>query len=570
MTKPPPRPRNRIRAAVADHAPIAALLLLAALLRLDGIGFGLPALNDPDEPLFMMLAADMLGRGSADPSWFGHPGTVTLYCLALIIAAVGAVGWMAGQFAGAEDFAAAIYADPGIAILPARIFIAANGAACIWLTYAIGRQLWGRSAGLVAALLVAVNAVHIGWSQVIRTDVQASVFMLLCTLQALAILREGRLRHYLLAGLFAGLACATKWPAALIGLGPLAAAIWRAHSGRGEWRMAALVPVTALATLLAVSPYLIISHDVALSHLAGEARSAHPGATGGGLLANALWYISGPLAGSLGPVGLLIAGAGAIGAAFRDARWRIAVLPGFAAFLLVISAQHVLWERWLVPVLPFLALGLAWAVHTLGHALARRSRLAGGLAQGAAILALLVPSLAESQMRSAERHSDTRQLASEWLRENTRPASTILVEHAAIDLLHGPWRISFPLGAAGCVDARAVLEGRIAPGEVEKLRSGRPVVDIGHLDAGAIPACRPDYAVLTHYERYRAERRQFPEAFARYEELLEGAEIRAVFRPERGRSGGPPVLIAEFPRGNSGTRDPAEFRGIEWFPGTRQ
>src|SRR5690606_15454623 len=151
-----------------------------------------------------------------------------------------------------EDFAAAIYADPGIAILPARIFIAANGAACIWLTYAIGRQLWGRSAGLVAALLVAVNAVHIGWSQVIRTDVQASVFMLLCTLQALAILREGRLRHYLLAGLFAGLACATKWPAALIGLGPLAAAIWRAHSGRGEWRMAALVPVTALATLLAV------------------------------------------------------------------------------------------------------------------------------------------------------------------------------------------------------------------------------------------------------------------------------------------------------------------------------
>src|SRR5690606_12793480 len=151
--------------------------------------------------------------------------------------------------------------------LPARIFIAANGVACVWLTYAIGNRLWGRNAGLAAALVLAVNAVHIGWSQVIRTDVQASVFMLLCLLQALAIMREGKLRHYLLAGLFAGLACATKWPAALIGLSPLATVVWRVRAGKCDWRMVPVVPVAAIATLLAVSPYLIISHEVALSNL---------------------------------------------------------------------------------------------------------------------------------------------------------------------------------------------------------------------------------------------------------------------------------------------------------------
>src|SRR6218665_3473930 len=55
MTKPLSPVRNGLVAALARHAPIIAILLLAMLLRLDGVGFGLPALNDPDEPLFMLL-----------------------------------------------------------------------------------------------------------------------------------------------------------------------------------------------------------------------------------------------------------------------------------------------------------------------------------------------------------------------------------------------------------------------------------------------------------------------------------------------------------------------------------
>ena len=37
---------------------------------------------------------------------------------------------------------------------------------------------------------------------------------------------------------------------------------------------------------------------------------------------------------------------------WKNRAWLIAVSPGFLAFLLVISTQHLLWERWLVPVLP--------------------------------------------------------------------------------------------------------------------------------------------------------------------------------------------------------------------------
>ena len=78
-------------------ALLILILALATGLRLRGVHFGLPALNDPDEPLFMMTAFDMLRNRSLNPGWFGHPGTITLYCLALICLAVGVFGVLTGR-----------------------------------------------------------------------------------------------------------------------------------------------------------------------------------------------------------------------------------------------------------------------------------------------------------------------------------------------------------------------------------------------------------------------------------------------------------------------------------------
>src|SRR3546814_17532394 len=105
----------------------------------------------------------------------------------------------------------------------------AFGVACVWMTWRIGKRLGGDRVGLVAAAILAVNAVHVEYSQIVRTDVQASLFMLLCVQSALAVAQDGRRRDYLLAGLFAGLACATKWPGALIGAAIVGATLcpWR-------------------------------------------------------------------------------------------------------------------------------------------------------------------------------------------------------------------------------------------------------------------------------------------------------------------------------------------------------
>lgn len=521
------------------------MLLLALGLRLHGVGFGLPALNDPDEPLFVMTALDMLRDHSLNPGWFGHPATTTLYCLAAIFYLTGAIGIATGRFADAHAFAGAVYADPGIIFLPGRLFIVACGVACVWLIYRIGTRIGDRRLGLLAAFFLAINAVHIEYSQIIRTDVQASVFMLLGTLSAIAIAQDERRRDYVLAGICVGLACATKWPAAMILASPLCAGLMRWRRERGMPVDLALLGLVSVATLFLASPYLLLDYPTVLQDLAGEARPVHPGATGAGFLANLAWYVSHPLLRSLGAGGLLLAALGLAGMA-RDTRIRWAVLPACLAFLVLICSQALLWERWIVPLLPFAALAMAYALRMAAGALSRVTRLReGAFAWGAALL-LAIPMLHAAWTSAEERLHDTRQMAASWVRAHVPPGATILVEHAAFDLFQGPWQLRFPIGSAGCVDVRQALGGHIRYSRVEKLRAGSPVVDIGYVAPARLTTCRADYAIFSHYDRYAADGATFAPQLARYRALMRNGEVRANIRPAPGHSSGPDILIVRL------------------------
>lgn len=551
MTDSPSEHRNRGGGRRFRRLLVSAVLLVALLFRLHGVGFGLPALNDPDEPLFMMTAFEMLAKHSFNPEWFGHPATTLLYCLALVMLAVGGIGIASDRFADINAFAGAVYADPGIVFLPARLFIVLCGVACVYLVYRLGRKLGDERLGLLAALFLAVNAVHVQYSQIIRTDVMATVFMLLCVLVTVDLFREGRPRAYVLAGVLVGVACATKWPAALIAASPLCAGLYRCAHGHREVRRLILFGAVAGITLIAVSPYLLLDYPTVLGNLAGEARPFHPGATGGGFFSNLAWYLAHPLAASLGWIGLALAVIGVAWPRRGRREWAIAVLPGAALFLLAVVSQALLWERWIVPLLPFATLALARALCGLADLSRARMRHPRRWLEAAAALVLILPMAQATRLAANEQTHDTRQIASAWVRAHVPAGSTILVEHAAMDLLDGPWTFRFPLGAAGCIDARGALTGRIKYSKVERLRTGRPIIDLGNIDAGLLPSCRADYAILTHVDRYRASAGHFGAELARYRQLLRGSRELAVIRPEPGRRGGPVVHIVKL--------DPAVF-----------
>lgn len=522
--------------SVAERGLLLLILLTAAALRLWHIGFGLPALNDPDEPLFVMTALDMLRDGTMNPGWFGHPATVLLYALALIFVAVGSAGFLIGRWDTADGFVSALYAHPEMAILPMRMFIAACGVACVYLTYRIGRRTIGPRAGLLAAALLAGNALHMEYSQIIRTDMLASVFMLLCTLYALRVAETGRGRDQMLAGAMAGLACATKWPAAVVLANALAAAAMRRSP-----RLAAIALASAAGALIAASPFLILDYPTVLRDLGGEARPVHLGATGGSPLDNLGWYLGQVLVPTFGPVGVALVLAGVPLAVWR--RWGGPVLPGALAFLIAIVAQALVWERWAVPLLPFAALLAALTCARVAERLPRR---AGPVAAAATLLALLVPALIASHDRARMRADDTRQAATAWVRRHVPADASILIEHAGFDLLDRRGALLFPLGTAGCIDVHRALSGKPQYRSAAQARSGRAIVDLGNLPAERLPGCRADYAILSHRARYAAEPDRFAAELGRYRTYARHGRVVATFAPVPGRRGGPVVEIVRF------------------------
>ncbi len=532
---------------------LAAVLVAAIALRLHGIQFGLPAMNDPDELMFEVAAIKMLTGPTLNPGWFGHPATTTIYVLAITHVLVLAGGWLGGWFPTMSALADTVYANPGVVILPARVVMALFGAACVFMTWRLGRELLGLRAGLIAAALLALSPVHIAWSQVIRSDIMATFFLLLCLSAALRIARHGCWRDYVWAALWLGLAVATKWPFALGGVAIACAAALRARqgseqAGRAFFKAGASLGL-AVAFLLAVSPYLLLDHETLLRNLQGEAQVRHLGATGDGPLGNAAWYLRGPILGGLGIAGAALAAYGAW-VVRRGHRETLAIVGSVAlAFFIVICAQRLVWERWALPLLPLLAILAGAGAASIWRVV--RQRLPSGAARVlalAAVATLLMPLVFAAQRNALARLNDTRQQATSWMQANVAPESTVLIEHFAFDLLAQPVGIVFPIGMAGCVDIRRLLKGQVSYATIDAARGGRSNLDYGTMPAGKRAECRFDYAVLAHYDRYRHERTSFPAEYAAYRELLGRGRIVATFAPAPGRVGGPTVRIVKLER----------------------
>ncbi|WP_206237848.1 ArnT family glycosyltransferase [Novosphingobium terrae] len=528
------------------------ILGLALGLRLYGISFGLPALNDPDELMFELGAIRMISHHTLNPGWFGHPATTTMYALALVNGAVLGTGRLMGWFPSVKAFADAVYLNPGWVILPGRWVMALFGMGSVWGTYRLTNRLFDRPTAWIAALVLAVNPVAVVWAQVVRSDIMASFFMLLALDAALRVAREpdpARSRRDLGWGaLWLALAVASKWPFGLAGLA-MAGSLWiavrqgRLAASAGLLRLG-LFGALSLVFLVAISPYLLLAHDTVLHDLHGEAQLQHLGATGGTPLENAWWYLQGPLLRGFGVVAGVLALIG-LAAMVRLRETRLMLLPLMAGFALVTCIQHLIWERWALPLMPLLAIAVALGIRTLVQALPRQRPIAQALMALAAALPLVVADAAQAQGRL----HDTRQIASRWALEHVPAGSQILVEHFGFDLLSHGWTILFPLGSAGCINAHDILMGHVDHAKIESDRGGQAVVDYGTMPpAAAAATCHPDYAIISQYDRYAAERSRFPAEYQAYRGLIARGTVVATIAPVPGQSAGPVIRILHFDR----------------------
>ena len=537
---------------VAARIALGLILLVALGWRLHNIGFGLPSMYDPDEPIFMITALRMLAEGTLNPGWFGHPGSTTITLVALIDGGIAGWGLVSGRYADIGEFSRAAYANPGLLFIPARVAMALLGTLCVWLTYALGRRLHGTATGLIAAGLLAVNGLHIAWSQVIRTDIHASVFMMASLLFAARIAERGRLGDYLLAGAFAGLATATKWPAATVFIAVIGAftfaRLQRDRTKRPPMLWLAAAAAASVVAMFVASPFIFLDWQTVLANVSGEVKAGHLGHNGGSFFDNLAFYLGGPVTGSIGLVGLALVLGGVALSAIRSRVARWTMIPAALLFLGLICTQNLIWSRWVLPVLPMLCIGAAFAIVSIAAMIRHRlSKIPFRLSIAALAIGVGAVPVMAAVAQSRERANDTRSQAARWAVANIPTGSRVVFEHLELSLRDRPWRILFPIGSAGCIDGVALLRGGVDFDEVQQLRNGSPIVDLGNVSPQRIETCRADYAVLAYYDLYRAERDRYPAEYDTYRKLLAGGRTVALFRPVPGRSGGPVVRIVALP-----------------------
>jgi 4-amino-4-deoxy-L-arabinose transferase-like glycosyltransferase len=435
--------------------PVLAVVLLGGLgLRLWGVAQGLPyAYNADEADHFVPKAIAMFGH-DLNPHYFANPPAFT-YVLHLVFAV-----WFGGG-AGARH-AFALHPDEVYTL--ARVIAALLGTAALWLLYATGARLFNRGVGLLAAAIEAVAFLPVFYAHLALNDAPTLAPVTLSLLGSAGVLRKGRRRDYLVAGVGLGLACASKYTAGIVLLPLLAATATRYLSvppgarayvvGRRAMIGLLLAGASALVAFLIANPFAVLdfksfhSELVHQSTLSAEAQGKLGAPKEGGFL-----YYLWSLTWGLGWLPALAALGGAMAIWRREQRLGWLLVPAPLLYLAFMGLQGRYFGRWLLPIFPILCLLAAFFALWLVRAIMRwaggrnaesapeveqgagRSSRRLGIAFAVVLVALL---LAQGLVYSVHAglvlsRADTRNLTRAWLEANVPKGTPIVAEPVSPD-----------------------------------------------------------------------------------------------------------------------------------------
>lgn len=399
--------------------------VVALVIRLIGIDYGLPQTQcRPDEIEVLGRSLRML-TGHLEPHFYNYPSLFLYLAAAITAVTYAVVRAKNGSGYDVVDFFHSAWARPEYLFLPVRIVVAVFGAATCLVVAKTARRLFGESAGLAAAFLLAGAHLHVRSSHFALTDVPAAFFLALAADAAVSLSEKGRTRDYVMTALSSGLAASTKYFGAFMTL--TVAVLWIVDVVAKKTplrrvfmdRRPLLAAGTFLLSFFLTSPFVFLRLSETHAALAEEAEYVDGGyqpITSIGFrkhLEFTLPYGIGYAAMAAAAVGIVI-----LIATKRRAAPAILVFP--IVYYFVAGGGYTVFVRYFLPVVPFLEIAAAAAIATgVGFSARRFSRKAALLTLATAIGAVgfesYRASIAFCRMASM---TDTRVSAAEWIEKN--------------------------------------------------------------------------------------------------------------------------------------------------------
>lgn len=415
---------------------VVLLMALGLVLRVWGIGYGLPYLYHPDEPLAQNALA-MVKTGDLNPHFFGY-GSLFFYMNAIVYWVYYLLGRVAGLFRSVADIPDLQVLGVGVGrslmpseIIAGRLLSVLLGTLCIPVAYWLGARLSSRRVGLLAAALITFSEPLVIHSQFITPNMLTTLLVLL----TLAVLVQSVTWHQrlspVLIGLVFGCAVASKYNAAM-----LVISCGVAYFLRYGWRMLKrpdlyISLAVAGLTFLAVTPYALLDFAKfwadTVFHLQYYQVASHPGMEG-----NTVGYYLNYLFRQEGLV-VFLSVVPVIGYIRTRNRTGL-ILASFAIpYTLYISTLNIRNDRTILVTLPILlimaadVLGSAWQ-RILKSGSLRFRQLALALLTAFAVLSTVYLVYRTTEANVKKTTPDAREYARQWIETNIPAGTRIAME----------------------------------------------------------------------------------------------------------------------------------------------
>ncbi len=516
-------------------AAVGALLIFAFGLRVWGNAHGLPyAYNSDENAHFVTRAIGLFGH-DWDPNYYVNPPAYT-YLVHLVLGV-----WYGGRAGVSNSFAA----DPTQIWIISRTLSALLGTVAVWLLYLAGARLVDRRVGLLAAGIFAVAFLPVFYAKLALNDVPTLAGVCLGLWGAAGILRNGRLRDYVWAGLGLGLACATKYTGGIVLLPIVAAAAAQFAAGGRTWalRGIVIVGIGAFASFVVANPYALLDFSSFWQGVTHQSEASGDAAGKLGLTQDSGYaYYLWSFGWGLGWLPLGFAVGGAVRLWFDERRLLGMLVPAVVVFFVFMGSQERYFGRWLMPVFPFVCILAAYAAIELADWLGSLSPGLRPTLVAAAIVLLcgqgFVYSLHSGLVLSRE---DTRNIARDWMVAHVPTTTKIVVEPVVPDQWAQDIGDPSPLAKNGNRWNKFPLSrSNVDPKTRETLTGEGVIVNIEDFEKVLRPELLDTFeqqqycwVVVGSTQRGRAEvePEQVPEALAYYKELERRSRVAYAVSP---------------------------------------
>ena len=397
-----------------------AILAVGLIARAAGVDFGLPFLYHNDEPIIVNYAL-AYGSGDLNPHFFKIPPFLS-YILFFLYGVYYLIGHLVGSFGGVEDFGYLFLNDPTSFYLIGRFAAGViPGTISIYLIYRLGRSMFSRTTGLLAALFLSLNFLHVRNSHYIYPDIPLVLFILLYFIALKTLCDKNRLKDYAVCGLILGLASSMKYNGVLLVVPTIIVVLRNMFIYRDKPLAVAkkglLYAFFCAIALVVTNPFMVLDYRFFWTNI-----SKMP------FYSIDMWYhLKVSLLGGCGVLMCIAAVVGTFLAVKRKNFFGIMLAVFMAVYYLVLARSSQPAERYVFPILPIVLLFSAYGVTVLVERIRIRSV---RVWVGSLCVVLLMASSA-IKVYYCDRlfmGDDTRTQSYNWIKENISADTVIALD----------------------------------------------------------------------------------------------------------------------------------------------